>query len=138
MRISDWSSDVCSSDLGDGFRWRAGAGLAGVEGAGRVRWQELAASVAPAGIARRHPYARPQALAGAAEAASFPRAPPRNAPSASKQRAPPRQAGLRPVLLAVVVPPPFRYACGQYKPRLCSGGANQAESSIGTTGIRKL
>src|SRR3546814_3043280 len=79
MRISDGSSDVCSSDLGrcawacvrdagggDGFRWSAGAGLAGVGGADRVRWQELAASAAPAGIARRHPYARPQALAGAA------------------------------------------------------------------------
>src|SRR3546814_10377436 len=121
MRISDWSSDVCSSDVlpqppgrcawacvrdaggGDGFRWRAGAGLAGVGGADRVRWQELAASAAPAGIARRHPYARPQPLAGAAEAASFPRAPPRNAPPASKQRTPHRQACLRPPLLAVVV-----------------------------------
>src|SRR3546814_6398350 len=37
MRISDWSSDVCSSDLFDGGRFRIGEGVAIVAGGGERR-----------------------------------------------------------------------------------------------------
>src|SRR3546814_2156737 len=71
MRISDWSSDVCSSDLGDlvepqgGVRPRADE-LAGVERAGLQRLEH----VAPAQRLHRHaePRAHFRREAGGAEA----------------------------------------------------------------------
>src|SRR3546814_16790638 len=59
MRISDWSSDVCSSDLGDGPSTVAAGGVAG-GGALRTaarpgsRRSAAAAHVA-AGLGRKHP-----------------------------------------------------------------------------------
>src|SRR3546814_6911638 len=35
MRISDWSSDVCSSDLRDRRRFRSGGGVRGIDGEAR-------------------------------------------------------------------------------------------------------
>src|SRR3546814_1605011 len=51
MRISDWSSDVCSSDLFEQFRMRAGAHEVHQISLDRVDEQEVAADMALAMIA---------------------------------------------------------------------------------------
>src|SRR3546814_15213323 len=86
MRISDWSSDVCSSDLGAGGgpprqAAAAGAGMAGTAAAGAVvggggvvrRHQRRAAARAGCGVRTLSPLMLPLdvAFVGAASAARF-------------------------------------------------------------------
>src|SRR3546814_8225610 len=51
MRISDWSSDVCSSDLGDGDR------IGAIDGKGRIVWGDQLLAILAEPVLKKEPGA---------------------------------------------------------------------------------